>query len=945
MPCTRPRSKTIPWLVLLTSICGLLVLPLDAADKRVSDIRSTKHNLSNSGASAPSRNVKARDDANGGTDEVCVFCHTPHGASTNPGQPLWNRADSAASYTLYGSSSLNASASMGQPSEQSKLCLSCHDGTLAIGAVGNAPGSGVGSTTTEGGFDNVRIRMQTNSGTIVGDMGDVPNLSNGGIDSASGFTRNLGVSLSNDHPISFPYTTELADADGELRDPASETHIAARAPGERPLYPLTGDNMQCTTCHDPHVKGQDIPSGTTVSENNSKFLRGPRFQISVPSGINFQEGVFNDSTGNAESGDIVCLACHNRELDNQVWSTSVHANPNVADEEYLASASSLRQFPSGIKVWQASCLNCHDTHSVAGSRRLLREGIDGSTNSDGAKSGGSAALEETCYQCHTGGTAGTSILDVNFGGTGGSGIGTQTGIEGGIPNIQYEFEQRTYHMPLTTADQRTSTDELHDITNADFSETGANLGKGNSQFRHAECTDCHNPHRMQRNNRFNSDGTSNVVVDNSEDSTTKRTHVAGLNSTTGGFNDGREGNAASGVLRGTWGVDIDYPTTGGDPFQSSLTSFPTSVDIANNNLFPERMAAGDFIIRSGDPGSKTLAQADQDEHLTREYQLCFKCHSSYSQDDRTTGVGPSRADTDLALGVNGGSTPSVTTPSSSNTPMTHYTNVAAEFLSVKATNPPTSGTDQGEFGNNGSACANGTDGITNDPCATAGTGADRDPSNGPGNNHRSWHPVVYPTGRDAGERGVSTFTNIRAPFADNLGTQTMYCSDCHGADGSWSEGSGPNLNQVQGPHGSSQRFVLKGKWDGTVEPGSLSGSLCGRCHAPATTNSGFSGNDSGNHGFSSKQNTYCMACHVAVPHGWKNKAFLVNLYCVGPEVAGHTAECTSYARSGSNTRTFAPYYNKALLRINSWAQSGSWQDTNCGGKDWMSDACENGLNY
>ena len=28
----------------------------------------------------------------------------------------------------------------------------------------------------------------------------------------------------------------------------------------------------------------------------------------------------------------------------------------------------------------------------------------------------------------------------------------------------------------------------------------------------------------------------------------------------------------------------------------------------------------------------------------------------------------------------------------------------------------------------------------------------------------------------------------------------------------------------------------------------------------------------------------CTWCHVAVPHGWKNKALLVNLNDVGPEV-------------------------------------------------------------
>ncbi|WP_210395521.1 cytochrome c3 family protein [Motiliproteus sediminis] len=893
----------------LLAVAYLASLPLGAAERRASDIRSTKHNLSNSGG----QDVRSRTESNGGTEEVCVFCHTPHGASTSPGQPLWNRSDSAeTNYDVYESSSLNAGSGavpgITQPTEQSKLCLSCHDGTLAIGAIGNAPGSGKGQTysdTSASGTYDVRIRMRHDSGptpnTTVGTMADVPNVDTDtgspSVDSLSGFTRNLGVDLSNDHPISFPYTTELAEADGELRDPDSESHIGTRSAGVRPIYPLTGDNMQCTTCHDPHVKGIDDPTGTAnLSESNSKFLRGPRFQMSVPSGINFQQGVFDPSTGNAQSGDIVCLACHNRELDNQVWSTSVHADDTVADEVYTNEAADLRQFPRGIKVWQASCLNCHDTHSVSGSRRLLREGTDGSTNNDGAKSGGKAALEETCYQCHSN----PSTLSVTFGGTGGSGIGT--GFDGGIPNIRYEFESRTYHMPIVTSDQRNgksggTNEEVHDVRDADFSETGQNLGKGMLLNRHAECTDCHNPHRMQRNSRFNKDG-----VDDGQTASNLRTHIAGLSQSSDGANDGREGNVASGVLRGVWGVEPSDTFLG-----QALTS-----------TWPQDMDEFDFEVRSGDPGTRTVAQADTNNNLTREYQLCFKCHSAYSQDMRNNTT--FQTDIQLGSGNQGGSTNSGTNG------LTYYTNVAAEFLSVKATTPATSNKDQGEV--NGSGI---------NPSAV---------------NHRSWHPVVWPTGRTPAERGNTGFANIRPPFTNNVGTQTMYCSDCHGSEVSWSQGSGPNSSQVQGPHGSNRPFILKGDWDLGVTPNAASdnnnsaGTLCGRCHDPKST-SGFSGDTDASHNFSEKRTRPCMWCHVAIPHGWRNKAFLANLECVGPE-GGRTNNCTTVGSNGHEKLAREPYYNNALLRIRTWKRSGDWRESNCGstlsysGRDWMEAACNVG---
>ena len=72
----------------------LFMLALAAAGTanagRVSDVRNTRHNLSADGPGTTHA-------APGGTTEVCVFCHTPHGASQQDAAgnavraPLWNR--------------------------------------------------------------------------------------------------------------------------------------------------------------------------------------------------------------------------------------------------------------------------------------------------------------------------------------------------------------------------------------------------------------------------------------------------------------------------------------------------------------------------------------------------------------------------------------------------------------------------------------------------------------------------------------------------------------------------------------------------------------------------------------------------------------------------------------------------------------------------------------
>ena len=280
----------------------------------ISDVRNTKHNLSTSGIGP----VKAVSES-----QVCVYCHTPHGAT--PGvAPLWNRKLGATTYTPYTSSSLDANAIQGaldQPGGSSKLCLSCHDGMLAIGNVNVL--NGTGSDRTQG---TVAISM---SGTGAG--GVMP----AGSGTTTGFTRNLGTDLTNDHPISVSYTNALAQRDGELRvvdanqqwPPGSGTVIAVRGLGAKPEIPLEGTGtggigqVQCATCHDPHRRETDPTKG------NQKFLRLNRFQEAPPT------PTLTPAT------DIICITRHDKNLAVGTWSYSAHANPLVSGSRRRADTS------------------------------------------------------------------------------------------------------------------------------------------------------------------------------------------------------------------------------------------------------------------------------------------------------------------------------------------------------------------------------------------------------------------------------------------------------------------------------------------------------------------------------------------------------------------------------------------------------------------------------
>lgn len=252
--------------VVVGACCLLGFVATALAQSRVVD---SVHNLSASGPGI----VRAESES-----QVCIFCHAPH--NTGGLTPLWNRQLSVASYQIYQSSTLDAAP--GQPTGSSKLCLSCHDGTVALGNVLSR---------------SERIRMQ------------------GGDFLPAGLT-NLGTDLSDDHPVSFFYTSGLAASDAQLRPPSA-------LPAEVVLD--ANSQLQCTSCHDPH-----------------------------------RNTLGNFLVRREEFGEL-CIACH----DMTGWSQSSHQ---------MSGASTLgvptADWPFST-VAENACRSCHVSHTAGGKHRLL----------------------------------------------------------------------------------------------------------------------------------------------------------------------------------------------------------------------------------------------------------------------------------------------------------------------------------------------------------------------------------------------------------------------------------------------------------------------------------------------------------------------------------------------------------------------------------------------
>jgi predicted CXXCH cytochrome family protein len=175
------------------AIICLMLICLTFGIQAKSQVANSPHNMSISGPGA----YKSMT-----TRQVCVFCHAPH--SVVPSAPLWNRQDTGQTYNQYSSTTLMSVP--GQPAGSSRLCLACHDGTVALESMTVMPAGASKNASSK--------RL--------------------------GGRSNLGTNLGDDHPISFVYDATLAAAKGELAHPDG--------------VPLPMDNgmLRCGTCHDPH---------------------------------------------------------------------------------------------------------------------------------------------------------------------------------------------------------------------------------------------------------------------------------------------------------------------------------------------------------------------------------------------------------------------------------------------------------------------------------------------------------------------------------------------------------------------------------------------------------------------------------------------------------------------------------------------------------------------
>jgi len=171
-------------------------------------------------------------------EEVCRVCHVPHDhnrtAYVVSSGLLWNHALSNATFTMYNSATLDG-AIASQPTGVSKMCLGCHDGTVAVDTFDKYAGGTV--FISDYGADH-----QIPGPLFAGD-------------------------LSSTHPISIEYDEAADPGLRSKTDPFGASGTIAD-------ILENGTTLQCSSCHDVHdAPGESVP-GTHLLRVSQKASQG-----------------------------------------------------------------------------------------------------------------------------------------------------------------------------------------------------------------------------------------------------------------------------------------------------------------------------------------------------------------------------------------------------------------------------------------------------------------------------------------------------------------------------------------------------------------------------------------------------------------------------------------------------------------------------------------------
>ncbi len=350
----------------------------------------------------------------GSLSNACLYCHAPHGAMSRPA-PLWNQKLSMQTYNFYSSTTYHQIAVQPGLNSPSKLCLSCHDGTIAPG-------------------QTVVFGLISMSGNMKS-------------------TSVFGADLKSSHPFSLQ--TPLVDI------PNLNVKLFGN-PGQTadPKVRLINGTIECTTCHEPHFQNIDktLPLFLVRDGSNSQLCLACHDPTRVVNGqANFLAGwtssihaTASNTTSNtpyvggysttAQNGCSSCHMPHNasgpvrllrgpNEQDCSTCHSGTNLSPAILNVYSEFAKPGSHPPPAANNLHDraeasllnnnrhATCADCHNPH--ASQQTVAFTAPPGLRPSQGGVAGISATDEttvitpainqyETCARCH-GKSAGKTV--------------------------------------------------------------------------------------------------------------------------------------------------------------------------------------------------------------------------------------------------------------------------------------------------------------------------------------------------------------------------------------------------------------------------------------------------------------------------------------------------------------------------------------------------------
>jgi predicted CXXCH cytochrome family protein len=353
------------------------------------------HNLSTGGSSRVQGQMQA----------ACLYCHVPHSGPNKTA--LWGQRLSTSSYSTYVSDTAANTTTQPELGADSSLCLSCHDGTVAVGQV-----TPYGPYMMQGKWDPLGSQLQ----------------------SSHPFSLQLPIKDASDLVSSLAANGKTADQTGAVK--------------------LLKGNIECTSCHEPHNQYVDMQSQNFLVLINKKGAICTACHETSPRVVNGHDNPVAGwaASAHAQAGNLVnpsaglggystvaefacqachsahnaggavellratgendCIACHNGGSNLSPAAPNVFAEFGKQVQHPFTTSTGTHDPGEAVLLNQnrhATCADCHNSHAaqpvtsfpLPPTIRVSQNGVAGISGSDGMTVVNPAVNQyENCLRCH-----------------------------------------------------------------------------------------------------------------------------------------------------------------------------------------------------------------------------------------------------------------------------------------------------------------------------------------------------------------------------------------------------------------------------------------------------------------------------------------------------------------------------------------------------------------